>query len=202
MSAPRPIRRQRIHGIMAIAICLATAAIYPWMASRPGLSLDTAAPSGYYAQLTDAFFSGQMHLKVQPDPRLKHLPNPWRIVPGQDIPRLPESSYFNDQYYLYFSATPAVLLSGPWRILTGRFLTDEGCTFILALAGLVLMALIVWGAWRRWFRRLSPVWPACTLAVVALSTRIPQLLPTPTVHHVPLVAAHVFALAAVAVVFW
>ncbi len=188
-------------GLMAF-ICCAIAAVYLWTGTLVTGPATTPTPEGYYARMTDAFLAGQLHLKQPPAPRLKTLANPWRVVPGQNIPHLPESVYFNDQYYLYFSATPAVFLHAPWNLATGRFLTDEAGTLILSLAGFAMIALIVWTAWLRWFRQLSPVWPALALTAAALGTRIPQMMTVPMVHHVPVVAAHAFSMAAIAAVLW
>lgn len=183
-------------------VCSALAAVYLWMGTLVSEGMTTSTPEGYYAKMTDAFLSGQLHLKLQPDPRLKTLANPWRVVPGQNIPRRPETVYFNGQYYLYFSATPTVFLFAPWKLVTGSYLTDEAGTLILSLAGFVMIALIVWTAWLRWFRQLSPVWPAFALTAAALGTRIPQMMTAPIVHHVPVVAAHAFSMAAIFAVLW
>lgn len=202
MAIPGKGNAVRGNSWIIAAICSAIAAVHLWAGALGSGTLSTPTPQGYYAQMSEAFLSGQSYLKMQPDPRLKTLPNPWLVEPGQNIPRLPESSIFNDRYYLYFSATPSVLLFIPWKLLTGRFLTDEAGTLILGLVGLALMAQILWGAWRRWFHELSPVWPALALATTALGTRVPQLLLAPMVHHVPVVAAHAFSMAAVAAVLW
>ena len=76
-------------------------------------NLGSRVANDYYAWMSDAFLSGQLHLKIEADPRLLTMANPTLTVPGENIPRLPEACYYRGRYYLYFSALPALLVFIP-----------------------------------------------------------------------------------------
>ena len=134
----------------AIAIVLAW---YVYSNVRANPEWIKPRPQGYYVLLTEALVSGQTYLHLTPDPRLKALPNPW--AGGQGIPRSHDATYFNDRYYLYFGVTPAIVLSVPWRLLTGTYLSDGACTGIFCTAGFLLAAWFYRRCKRRFFADLE-----------------------------------------------
>jgi hypothetical protein len=102
-------------------------------------------PDGFYGMLTDALLSGQLHLKVEPDPRLAQLDNPWLSYQG--IPRLHDATYFHGHYYVYFGITPVILYFAPVKILTGKFPYQGSAGVLFAfvgfLAGLWLLRRLI-----------------------------------------------------------
>ncbi len=109
-----------------------------------GIVLASAGPlhfvydlGGYYNYLTRGFAEGQLHLPITPDPRLLAAANPQ----DPSIPmewKMHDLVLYKGRYFLYHGAAPALLLFGPWRVLTGYDLPE-------AVAGWVFVSLGVWG---------------------------------------------------------
>lgn len=93
-----------------------------------------AQPAGFYHELSDAFLSGQLHLKRVPDARLAALPDPYD--PAQNAAyRVNDLSYYQGRYYLYLGAAPALLVFIPFKVLTGLYLSERAAAAFLCLAG-------------------------------------------------------------------
>jgi hypothetical protein len=106
---------------------------YAWVFSETGGYRPSRQPDGYYGYLTDALLSGQLNLKIEPDPRLAKLANPWLNYQG--IPYLDDATYFHGHYYIYFGVAPVVLYYAPVRLLTGRFARQGSAAAVFALVG-------------------------------------------------------------------
>ena len=190
VSSPQPApglpRRDRSRLLFLIALGLGSV-LYLLLGPISEGGLSTTTPNGYYGLMTDALLSGQAHLKVQPDPALKLLENPW--AGNQGIPRLHDAVYFHDRYYLYFSPLPALVVCIPWKLVTGTFLSDGAATAVCALVALVLGCLFLLRCWRRWFAELPVLWLAAGLAAICLGNGLIWLVTTYSVYPVPISAA-------------
>lgn len=184
-------RRARIGLALLLAACLG---VYAWTGPVAAGGISTPVPGAYYGLLVDAYLDGQLHLKLEPDPALKLLKNPW--AGNQGVRRIHDATYYQDRYYLYFSFVPAVLWGVPWTIATGRYLTDGGLTFIAASLGLLFAGWFISRCWRRWFPDRSVTWPGAALLLVAFGNGVSTLVPNTTVYPAPIVAAYSFLMAA------
>ena len=92
-----PQRNWRAHLPVLAAIALVLGIYYATFVAEHGFE-PSRKPDGYYGLLTDALLDGHLHLKVEPDPRLAKLANPWLSYQG--IPRLHDATYFHGHYYL------------------------------------------------------------------------------------------------------
>lgn len=70
--------------------------------ATPGQT-SSPSPNSLYGLLTEAWYHAQLHLNLEPDPRLATLANPYAGYQG--IPRLHDASYLHNKYYLYFGPT-------------------------------------------------------------------------------------------------
>ena len=153
-------------------------------AGRP-LSRD---PEGYYALVTDAFFSGQLHLKVEPRSELLALSDPYNGALNQPY-RLIDLSLYHGKYYFYWGLTPVVLLFAPLRFVTGLFPSEAlACAFFGAAAtgcmGWLLLALR-----RRHFPESSAILTFFALICIASGSYLPALAMGNSVYGVPIAAA-------------
>ena len=180
--AGNPIGRK---SIFALALMVAAYA-WSWRCVAEVKCQKTA--HDYYGFLTDALVSGQLYLKIAPDPRLATLENPWNSYQG--IPRLHDATYFHGRYYLYFGVTPVLILLGPWRLLTHTFLTEGAASvvfgFVGFLAGLDLLRRLV----SKLPRPPPPLWIAAGVLVWGIGTFTFDLIQLPTFYIVPIMAAH------------
>jgi hypothetical protein len=176
------MRRRWLGAFTLLAVLL-----YGWAAGGTSRIRATREPEDFYGFLTDAFLSGQTHLKVAPDPALQNLANPW--AGAQGIPRLHDASYFHGRYYLYFGPAPVVLLLLPWRLLTGTFLSQATATALFGLAGTVLAGGLLLWAWQRWFLRLGKTWLVLGLLAMLMASRALVLVEDASVYQVPITCA-------------
>src|SRR5471032_2822801 len=119
--------------LLVLAIC----SFYLWTSVpewRPGLI--ASRDDGYYNLLVRGFLRGHLYLDAQADPFLATLSNPWDINQRGDR-GLPDSSYFQGHYYVYYGVTPAVLLFLPFRLLTGQFMSEALGTVCFGCVGFV-----------------------------------------------------------------
>ena len=82
---------------------------------------------------------GQFHLPIAPSRELIALSDPWNHVQN-DAYRMHDLVLFNDRYYLYHGAGPAVLLFGPWRLITGRDFPEAAAVALFCFAGFLFYA--------------------------------------------------------------
>ncbi|NBQ58881.1 MAG: hypothetical protein EBU32_10985, partial [Opitutaceae bacterium] len=148
----------------------------------------TRDPEGYYALVTDAFFSGQLHLKVEPRSELLALSDPYNGALNQPY-RLIDLSLYHGKYYFYWGLTPVVLLFAPLRFVSGLFPSEAlACAFFGAAAtgcmGWLLLALR-----RRHFPESSAILTFFALICIASGSYLPALAMSNSVYGVPIAAA-------------
>ena len=95
--------------------------------------------SGYsylYYRLFDALRHGQFSLRIDPDPKLIALENPYDISMRSGVKYLWDCAYYQGHYYCYFGIGPVLFVMFPVYFLTGCTLVPTGA-FVLQLAILV-----------------------------------------------------------------
>ena len=109
-----------------------------------------ASPLAYYNYLADAFVHGQLHLRLLPTDVL-------------------DLSYFQGQYFLYWSPFPAILLM-PFVALLGVQFSDIIFTLIIGALNVSLVGLLLRKACRRGVIRLSKLRRGVLVLFFALGT--------------------------------
>ena len=167
---------------------------YLWTATssnRPFHLRDTSQE--FYNQLTDSLMQGHTYLAAKPSPQLLALPNPYDPWLNERL-RLHDASLYRGRYYLYFGVAPAVTLYLPWRMLTGKRLSDDIAVTLFSMGGYVfsclLLFLLLEAAQMRvpWFLELAAV------LALGLGQIAPVVLRRPRVYEVALSAAYCFLL--------
>ncbi len=144
-------------------------------------------PHSYYQMLTESFLSGRTYLGMEPDPRLKALPDPW--AGAQGIPRAHDATYYNGKYYLYFGTGPVLVLMAPWRLLTGSYLREGTSTGLFCTAGYLLSALLFLRYKRFFFLRLPAWWTFLALLTIGFGSFVPFVDASPRIYDVPITCA-------------
>jgi hypothetical protein len=178
----------------AVAIAVAAVAwLYGWSPNSFPRSWAVARPEGFYNELADTFLSGQLYLKRTPDPRLVALVDPYDPAKNEAF-RVNDLSYFRGKYYIYMGVAPAVTIFAPFRLLTGRYLTQEAASWLLCVIGLSASCLIVWRflidhfASSSWFLFVS------TLLVVSLANGFYSVIQGSSAQQVTIAAGFAFAM--------
>jgi len=140
---PAVLRTRRFWACAVLAIGVFW--LYGWAPASFPRAWTVEKPEGFYNEMADAFLSGQLHFKRAPDPRLAALANPYDPIENAAF-RINDLSYFKGRYYMYMGAGPAIAVFAPFKVLTGRFITEPAAAWLLcsvgALAGCALIALI------------------------------------------------------------
>ena len=159
--AGTPVAASRARGWTAcVLFAAATFWFYTWEPSSYPRQWFSARPQGFYNELADAFLAGQASLLRQPDPRLAALTNPYD--PAQNAAyRVNDLSYFKGRYYLYMGPAPAVDLFVPFKLITGRYLTEKAACSLLGVIGAVASASLLYHL----YRRCLPGTPAAMLVI-------------------------------------
>ena len=118
------------------ATVAALVGVYYWWAVRaPGDPFFWKADlAGYYDLLGRGFAGGHLYVPIEPSPQLLAQQNPWDPAVDRSL-IMHDMALYNGHYYLYFGATPAVLLFTPWRLITGHDLPERFAIIILAFGG-------------------------------------------------------------------
>lgn len=177
------------------AACLVVVIIYLWIVSV-GRWSDWPPTTSYYELLAEGFLQGQLSLPVQPDPALAHLANPYDPEARRAIPVIPDASYFDGKYYLYWGPVPAVVVAVMKRLFP-FYIPDS----VIAFAGVTLTALfgalILNSLWRTFFR--SSAWWILPLACLGfgLVNPLPWLLGRPAIYEAASAAGQGFLIGGV-----
>jgi hypothetical protein len=146
-----------------------------WTVLSGGQTIIGESSSQHYDELARAFQLHQLALPVPVDPVLLHAPNPYDedYIDGHFIWDL---SYYKGHYYLYFGATPCVLLFYPWLMVTGQDLNECLGYLIISSVNLLLFGLILRAFSRRLFPNCPLVWPAALFFVYGIASPLTYLL--------------------------
>jgi hypothetical protein len=187
---PLPFRvRPRAELAACAVVALVAAWFYFWTVQQPGLnSYTTRDPQGYYPFQAAGFRSGHLYLALDPHPALLALKDPYDPVANAPY-RIHDLSLFKGHYYMYFGATPALLLFWPFAAVTGRYLT-EPCAVALFCTGAVWAGIALLFAVRRRYFPAAPSWVLVAGAIcVAFATPLTGLSEAPQFYQVPITCA-------------
>jgi hypothetical protein len=184
--APRP-RRDRLELCLTLIVLGLVAWVYFHGLTRQVHRLTHHEPIGYYSLQADAFRSGQLHLKIPTDPKLLELENPYAGPQGTSRPH--DTSFYEGRFYLYYGATPVLLVYLPWQLLTGTHLHDAAGTVLLLYGGFLLAALWLWRLRRERFPDVSPFWLPALVMLLGLGAPLAVEAGNITFYAVPIAGA-------------
>ena len=134
---------------------------------------------------------GHTYLDIPPSPELLALPNPYDPVELKNIPFLYDAVFYNEHYYVYFGAVPALVPWIPVKWLSGISLDDRQLAFIFCVAGTYyLVWLLTTIAWRQ--SSMLQWGIACAVIATCFGTAIPQMLHQKGIYDVPIAGAYCF----------
>lgn len=148
----------------AIALVLFSVAYIAFALARGEAQGPNGKTTELYALSARGLLSGHTHLALEPDPAFLALPNPYD--PAANGPyRLHDAAYYHGHYYLYHGVVPVIGLFLPYRLLTGRDLTNRIAVPVLCILGLLFSCMAfravcrnqewVCPAWLEWLVLLS-----------------------------------------------
>jgi uncharacterized membrane protein len=99
----------------------------------------------YNAEIVDAILDGHAYLSIEPTKEFLALKNPFDPAEHERIAIWPfyDHVYFNGKFYSYFGIVPVLVLSLPYKIITGNYIPTRVAVFVFsALASVFLM--LIW----------------------------------------------------------
>lgn len=138
---------------------------------------------GYYNLLTDAFIKRQLHLHIKPNPELLKLDDPYDPISNGRY-RLHDASLYHGKYYLYFGPTPVITLYLPYRILTGKKLSNAQACFIYLFGSFIWITLTLLYLKEKYFKQIPRWMLIASLFVLAFGNLVPFLLSDTFVYEV------------------
>lgn len=187
-----------LDALLTLAALAAVAWFFAWtVASENGFQ--SGGDADLFNLLVRGYQKGHLYLDRAPPPQMLALADPYDPVRNAAY-RLPDATYFQGHYYLYFGAAPLVLVLLPYAILTGHELPTGAAVFGFCLLGF-LTASVLWLAIRRRYFPTSAVWSgAAGVLVLGLGTQVLALARRPGMYELPIAAGYAFTMLALAAV--
>ncbi len=186
--------------LLALLVCLVSGS-YLFLSIVRGPQSGSGEFPERYALLARSFLQGSTALPIIPRRELLALSNPYDPELNAQY-RVHDASLYKGRYYLYFGVTPAVSLFLPYRVLTGRDLTDRVAVPFYCILGFVSSCALffILGRHNRW---VLPFWLQCASVLALGSTSlVAPILRRPGYYEVPIAAGYFFVMAGFLVLAW
>jgi hypothetical protein len=134
---------------------------------------------------------GHAYLAAKPSPQLLALPDPYDPAANEHF-RLHDASLYRGRYYLYFGVAPAVTLYLPWRVLTGKRLSDDIAVTLFSMGGYVFSCLLLFLLLEASQIRVPWFLQGAAVLALGLGQVAPVVLRRPRVYEVALSAGYCF----------
>jgi tetratricopeptide (TPR) repeat protein len=181
--------------------------VYCWSAETGFFEINSPQPEdSYYNLLVQGFRAGQLNVKRDAPPELAKLSNPYdpaqNAASAWDIRHLSyEMSFYQGKLYLYFGVTPALVLFWPYAALTGHYCTHRNAVVCFDAVGILVVAWLVYSAWRRYFPETNVWMMASGVLALGLAPCFMDQLSMCDVHEVPRSCGFAFTMLALAAVW-
>ncbi len=190
-----------IQRVILGATCMLVIGVYTYMARSGSLEvLSPTAADTYYNSLVQGFRAGQLSLKKEVPPGLAQLADPYDPTANAPYGVL-DLSYYKGKFYLYFGATPAVVLFWPVVALTGHYLSQKDAVVIFCALGFLASVGLLCALWRRYFAEVSVAVVAAGTLALGLATFTPMLLARCDVHEVSVSCGYALTMLALAAIW-
>jgi len=192
--------------IFLMAVCSLVIGVYAYVAQSGVLESVVSNPADVsYNLLVQGFRVGQLSLEKEVPPGLAQLADPYDPTANAPYRLTPywlhDLSYYKGKLYLYWGATPALVLFWPLAALTGHYLLHRDAVAIFCAIGFLTSVGLLRGLWRRYFAEVGVgVVAVCALAL-GLATLVPVLLSQSDVYEVAISCGYAFTMLALAAIW-
>ena len=186
LAAPR-------RGLALVVLFIAVELLYIWFVSV-GHMTTWPSTSNVYEMLAESFTQGQVALLIEPDPQLAELENPYPTDERPGIRVIPDASYFEGKYFIYWGPAPAAVVA-LWQIATSRTVGDEHIVFVAVSFIFVFSVLILLNLRHKYFPALPGWLFVVGILIVATAHPILWVLNWPTIYPAAIASGQAFLLA-------
>jgi hypothetical protein len=156
-----------------------------------------SAKTDQYNLLTQAFLAGSTHLLVAPRPELLALPDPQDPRVNEPY-RMHDTALYKGRYYSVYGPTPVLTAFGPYRLLTGYDLPENGAACLYAILGFLFSAALFFSFQSYAFPNgdESPRWlnGLCLLSL-GICQFVPTIVRRPKFYEIAILSGYCFAMA-------
>lgn len=151
-----------------------------------------AGSTAYQVQLADSFLMGQVSLLVHPSEKLLGLSDPYNPILNEGL-RLHDASLYKEKYYLYFSPVPSLLITIPYKFITGgENITDALSAVIFAFVGYIASCLVFKKLITIMKVKLSPLYELACLLLLLCVPNIAFILRRSDIYEICSLSAYAF----------
>jgi tetratricopeptide (TPR) repeat protein len=181
-----------------VGVCVVVVGIYAYTAHSGYFVSSSLSPADeYYNLLVQGFRAGHLNVEADVPPALARLANPYDATAHAPYPVL-DMSYYKGKLYLYFGATPALVLFWPYVALTGSYLPQKDAGVLFCFVGFLATAGLLFAFWRRYFAEISVTIIGAGALALGLATCTPLLLARCDIHEVSISCGYAFTMLALA----
>ncbi len=189
-----PTLRKRLNIMLFTSVFSLIFVFYLWTASsneKPFVFRFSKEANSYHSYMADAFLHGQLNLRIDPNPKLLALEDPYDPVANEAY-RLHDASLYHGKYFLYFTPTVALLFIAPMKLIFGYFISEILLTAIFCFIGVVFSYLILIRILRIGLVQTSLPILLFSALLLAVATTVPFLLRRPAVYELCISAGYCF----------
>lgn len=174
-------------------LCVFVVCFYVWTENPAISQFGNTTPEGAsYNLLVAGFQDGQLNLKKEIPAGFLQLSDPYDPTANRTFRTddgLHDLSYYHRKLYLYFGATPAMVLFWPFALLSGHHLFHKHAVALFCAASFLLGIALLVAIRRRYFPRVGTGRLVLGGLTIGFATGAPILLRRPDVWEVPIACA-------------
>lgn len=153
----------------------------------------------YNDNLVKALSKGQVEISNTPDnTKLEDLDNPYDTIERskleRDIDYIWDSAYYNQRYYVYFGALPALLLMVPYYLITKKLMQSATVVLLFSLISVPVLVILIKRIFQKYFKELPFVYLALSALIMIFGTMLIWINVAPRFYELVTVAGFFFAI--------
>lgn len=189
-----PVSR-RLEAVLLALVCLALAWFYVWSSRSNNERWKYGREQRDYFNLAiDGWLDGHLYLKVDVQPEMLALADPYDPATRPPGIGLHDASFYKGKYYVYFGMAPVVVLMLPYRLITGVDLPLAVAVIIFAYGGFFAMSALWLDIRRRYFPGTGTAVSVLMVFTLGLVNLGPVLIRRPHMWELPIGAGYCFAM--------
>jgi len=152
-----------------------------------------------YNLLSIAFLHGQLNLPVQVPKALLKLSDPYDPILNKEsrMMGIHDFSLYNKKLYLYFGATPALILFIPYKLITKKIMPYNMAIFIFSTGILIWSFLILLHLKKKYFNSIPEWFVFLSTLIIGIANGVAVLLRRPDMYEVAIASGCFFLTGAI-----
>lgn len=153
----------------------------------------------YSKNLVEALSKGQVYISDTPSiDKLEELENPYDTVERRSLRRdddyIWDAAYYNQKYYVYFGALPAILLMVPYHLITKKIMYSAIAILIFSLLSVPVLAILTKKVFQKYFKELPFKYMALSIIMMIVGTVLIVINVAPRFYELVTVSGFFFAI--------